>query len=227
MNKRHHILIALIIGLLMANAIIHAQETIAVVVQVKGEATVYRTNVEEGETVKRGTRLQTGDRLITGSNTHVALRFIDDASLVRISSNSTCVIEGTRENNQILKNVYLEAGTILSKIADQKGQYKVITPTSVASVKGTEFITVQSDNPGTYYYGNEGEVEISNEVGTVLLKVGFTVYVASENTPPVISQTLEGEKPTFEDDVEDEFEFEFENQSGEIRTLKFKAIKQE
>ena len=186
MNKRNYTIIALIIGLLMANAIIHAQETIAVVVQVKGEATVYRIDGEGGETVNRGTRLQTGDRLITGSNTHVALRFIDDASLVRISSISTCVIEGTRENNQILKNVYLEAGTILSKITDQKGQYKVITPTSVASVKGTEFITVQSDNPGTYYYGNEGEVEISNEAGTVLLRVGFTVYVASDNTPPVI-----------------------------------------
>ena len=104
MYKRNNLLLALAIVLLMSHSIIYAQQTIAVVIQVNGDATVYRMNGEDEETVIRGTRLQTGDGLITGFDTHVALRFIDDASLVRISSNSTCVIEGTTENNEILKN---------------------------------------------------------------------------------------------------------------------------
>jgi len=217
----------IIIGALTIGPIVHSAETLAIILKVKGSVSVYKTNTSSPENVKRGYRLEEGYKLVTGDKSFVALRFIDDASLVRIGANSTCTIQGKKENNQIFKNIMVEAGTIFTRITNQKGQFQVATPTSVASVKGTEFITDHQEPQGTYYYGEEGVLEISNDAGTATLNAGETAYVASENTAPVVRKTIEGEKPTLEDidEIEDEFEFEFENENGQKKTLKFKVIK--
>ena len=217
----------IIIGALTIGSLVHSAETLAIVLKVRGSVSVYKPNTNSPETVKRGYRLEEGYKLVTGDKSFVALRFIDDASLVRIGANSTCTIQGRKDNNQIFKNVMVEAGTIFTRITDQKGQFSVATPTSVASVKGTEFITDHHEPRGTHYFNEEGLLEISNDAGIAMLNAGETAYVASENTAPVVRKTIEGEKPTLEDidEIEDEFEFEFENEDGQKKILKFKVIK--
>ena len=67
-------------------------------------------------------------------------------------------------------------------------------------------------------------IEITNEAGTALVKKDETGYVANKDTAPVVRKTRAGEKPSFEEgDGEDIFEFEFENQDGQKKLLKFKA----
>jgi len=209
--------------ILAAAAVLHAADTIAIIVKAQGTVTMTRPNADPVE-VKRGLRLEDGDKLVTGKKSFAALRFIDDASLVRINENTICTIQGQKSNNQVAKNIYVEAGALLSRVTQLKGKFQVSTPTSVASVKGTEFIAEHKSNPGTYYFGQEGEVEVTNDAGTMSLEAGFTVYVASRTTMPEKWKTKAGEKPDFEVGAlpVDEFEIEFEDESGQKKTLKFK-----
>lgn len=230
MKRKTLLLITSVLGIFIFYTLVFASEPIAVTLKSNGKVSLYKQKVSRGSSLKRGTRLVHGDKIVTGAKSMAAVRFRDDGSLVRIRANSSCTIEGKEEKNQILKNIFLEIGTIFARITKQNSRFQVTTPTSVASVKGTKFIVDQKSNPGTFYYGEEGLIEISNKAGTALLRAGETAYVANENTAPVVRKTRKGEKPKFEDEEgsgEDEFEFEFENESGEKKVLKFKATKKE
>ncbi|MFC2088954.1 FecR domain-containing protein [Calditrichota bacterium] len=229
MKRITFLFIISIISVLLICTLVFAAEPLAVALKAKGKVSVFKGSISRSNPLKRGYRLADGDKIVTAAKSMAALRFKDDGSLVRIRANSTCTIQGKKEKNQILKNVYLEVGTIFARITKQKGRFQVTTPTSVASVKGTKLIVDQKSNPGTFYYGEEGLVEITNKAGTALLRAGETAYVANENTAPVVRKTREGEKPEFDEGEasEDEFEFEFENDAGKKKLLKFKATKKE
>ena len=115
-------------------------------------------------------------------------------------------------------------GAIFSRITKQKSSFRVTTPTSVASVKGTAYWTIQKFKGATTYFGEEGVVEISNDAGSALMRAGETGIVTSKNSKPIVRKTKLGEKPSdSDDDIPDEFEFEFEDESGNKKILKFKA----
>lgn len=206
-----------------------AAETIAVILKAKGPVNLVRGNKSSQIKVKRGFRLEHGDKIVTGKKGYTALRFIDDASLLRIRSNSTCIIRGQKEKNKVLKNIYLEVGTIFARVTKQRGKFEISTPTSVASVKGTEWITEQRMEGGTFYFGLEGIVEITNDAGTALVHEGETGYVESKGTAPITFETKDGTVPEFDEGEGDEdfFEFEFESDDGQKKLLQFKATKVE
>ena len=204
-------------------------ETIAVVLKVRGSVTVQKTGEPSTAGATRGFRLEDGHKLVAGEKSFVALRFIDDASLLRLPANSTCTIKGKMEDNRIMKNVFVEVGTVFTTIARQKGTFQVVTPTSVASVKGTKFITQHRLARGTLYFSEDGVIEVSNDAGSAIVKAGETAYVASKEASPVVRKTKPGEIPTLEEDEEvlEEFALEFEDPSGKRKTLTFGVKKEE
>ncbi len=223
--KTRNISILFLVSLLFlsfANA-----EPIAVVIKTRGKVTVTSNN---GKKLKArvGTRLYPGTKITTKKKSFAAIRFIDDGSLVRIRSNSTCTVEGKREKSGFFKNLFLEAGTLFSKIVKQKSIFRITTPTSVASVKGTAFWVKQEFKGGTYYFGEEGVVEISNKKGWALLRKGETGYVSSPSSRPIVRKTKKGEKPERKDSKTtiDELEIDFKNQKGDVKSLKFKVKKE-
>ncbi len=221
--------IGFILAAFLMTASLSAAETIAVLLKVRGTVSVTRGNQAKAVKARKGFRLQNGDKLVTGKRSFAALRFIDDKSLVRIRANSRCTINGKKQGkSQILKNVFVEVGTIFARVTRQRSSFKVSTPTSVASVKGTAFFTDQKLKGGTFYFGTEGVVEVTSDAGTALMRSGETAYVASKNSPPTVRKTKPGELPEFGEDKggADQFELEFENEDGQKKILKFKAEKQ-
>jgi hypothetical protein len=201
---------------------------VAIVVKARGNVQMVFGSSSKKMSVKAGTRLYSGSKIITQNHSFAAIKFLDDGSLVRIRPNSTCTVEAKRQKNSFFKNLFLEVGTIFSQIVKQKGVFRITTPTSVASVKGTAFWTKQEFKGGTYYYGEEGVVELSNKKGWALLRSGETGYVSSPNSRPVERKTKKGEKPKLGEDKTtiDEFELHFQNQKGESKSLRFKVKKQ-
>ncbi len=210
---------------------VYAAKSIAITIKTKGKVKIYESGKTSEKSLKRGFRLRDGDKIITSDKSYAAFRFIDDKSLVRIRSNSSCTVKGKQEeDNSIIKNIFVEIGTIFARITKQKGRFQVTTPTSVASVKGTKgIIDHRGEKDGTYYFGEEGLWEIKNKAGIAQLRSGETAFVADENTAPIVWKTRKGEKPLFEEfeGEEDEFEFEFENDTGDKKLLKFKAKKKD
>jgi len=221
--KNQRFLIFTLLFFIFSSSLVVAKSD-AVVIKAKGDVTVSKANGTSLK-AKRGTKLENGDKIKTGSNGRMAVKFIDDNSLLRIRPNSSCTINTKKEQNSVAKNIFVEVGSIFSRITKGPNtSFRVTTPTSVASVKGTSYWTVQKFKGGTQYFGEDGIVEVSNDAGTALMKAGETSIVSSKNSKPIVRKTKDGEKPTFDsDDAIDEFEFEFEDESGNKKVLKFKA----
>lgn len=203
-----------------------AKDPIAVTVKIKGTVTVQYEKTGKRENLTRGTKLYSGAIIVAKENSHAALVFVDDKSLIRIRPNSILTVNGEREKTSIAKNISLEVGTIFGQITKQKSSFQITTPTSVASVKGTSLWAQQIFKGATYYFGEEGgPTEVTNKAGSALFREEETCYVASENSKPIVRKTRPGEKPSFEDDEFsiDEFELKFENPQGDIKTLRFKT----
>lgn len=211
--------------LILALGFALAQKPVAIVKLSKGDVTISKADGKQSTKIKRGTKLYDGDKILTGKKGKVAVIFLDDKSLVRVRPNSSCTINAKKENNSMIKNLYVEVGTIFSKITSQKTKFRVSTPTSVASVKGTEWWTVQEFKGKTMFFCDEGVIEVSNDAGSALVKFLETCIVNSSKSKPIVRKTKPGEKPTFDDedfDV-DSFEFEFMNSDGKTKDLKFKV----
>ncbi len=214
--------------LLMSLGALSRAETIAVILKSEGQVQISRNNKSVASEIKRGFRLEDGDRIETKEDGQLALRFLDDASLVRVRPNSICIIHGSLEKNRIIKNIYVETGAILSSITQQKGQFRVSTPTSVASVKGTRFITDHRQTEGTYYFGEDGFVLINNEADSTSLGPGETVLVRSRTSGIEKWKTRKDEKPSFDQKpLEEIFEIDFKNDKGEQKTLRFTIRKKD
>ncbi|MBD3225748.1 MAG: hypothetical protein GF313_13550 [Caldithrix sp.] len=222
---KRYILISIILALALSVQLSIAAKPIAVIIKAKGESSIDRSSESKKQTIKLGMRLFHGDKIQTGKKGFVALKFVDDGSLVRVRSNSSLSIEGEEEEKSIVKNILMEFGSIFSRITKKRSEFRVTTPTSVASVKGTAFWTVQEFKGATRYFGEEGVVEISNESGSALLKEGETGIVTSSNSKPIVRKTQPGEKPkkSADDSSIDEFQFEIEDEEGNTQDLKFKV----
>jgi len=221
--KRFKILFTILLIAIFTGTLL-AQGPAAVIIKAKGDITIKNAASGKSINAKRGTRLSNGDKISTGKKGSLALKFLDDNSLLRVRSNSTCTINSKKEKNSVTKNIFVEVGTIFSRITSQKSSFSVTTPTSVASVKGTIFWTVQKFKGSTQYFGEEGTVEVSSDAGSALMKKGETATVTSKNSKPIVTKTKSGEGPSLGDtDAPDEFEFEFEDESGNKKLLKFKT----
>ena len=136
-------------------------DKIAVATKVKGLVEVMKVGKKEFLSLKAGSILNDGDKIRTGNSGFVAIIFIDDKSTLKIKENSEAVITGQRTTKNISKKINLDGGTIRASISKQNVDFVIQTPTSVASVKGTDFWLI-SDDSGDQVIGMEGLVSLVN-----------------------------------------------------------------
>ena len=149
------------IGLLILSTGLLAQESVAVIVKLKGTVQVTPPNSQKSSDARKGTILKDGDRLETGAASFCAIKFLDDKSLLRLKENASCVIEGKRDGDVIDKNIFVEVGAFFASLFKQRGEFKVTTPTSVASVKGTKYWVIQLGRSGpTRFVIDEGDAVV-------------------------------------------------------------------
>lgn len=197
-------------------------KAIAVVTTVRGNAELKKGEAEWAAATF-GTVLDDGDKVRTGEDGFVALIFTDDRSQLKIRPNTTLTMYGERdEDYSIAKRVNMELGELLADVQQQKGSLQVATPTSVASVKGTEFWVVVQVNGETQVLTLEGLVELLN------LSSGQTVEVSAGNQALSdlagmiqTGEITEDQIPEFiQDNLEaQEIEIRFRDDSGEEKTL--------
>lgn len=197
-------------------------DPVAVVVKSRGKVYLYHGTAKKPLQARKGQVLYGGDKLKTGAASGCALKFIDDKSLLRIKENSSCVIEGQREKEHINKNIVVEVGSFFASLFKQRGKFTVTTPTSVASVKGTKFWTIQLPDGRTVYIGLEGLVDLANDAGRVLLRSGQTATYSSRSQLPEIRLTSESEIPPLEEGYENmkSLEIEFQDANGNTKKLR-------
>lgn len=136
----------------------------AIVVFVKGSATVMKG--DEKTSLHIGDILKSGDTVNTDANSQVDLSLTEN-TMVRIRQNSVInlrEIARTVDGGERIK-LGLESGSALNHVTKlgKKDDYKVYTPTSVASVRGTSFEVQVKDGHSTITVG-EGAVHVEELV---------------------------------------------------------------
>lgn len=172
-----------LIGLLSANSVAYLSSA-------KGKVNLSRNSKEIK--FQPGDMLENKDVLMTGAESFAAYKFIDGTTNIKVFSNSEVVINSKKVGNSLNKNVKITKGSILSNVKSGGGAFQVETPTTVASVRGTGFLTKVSEEGITQITVTDGEVliEIKESGESEAVQAGKTAVIDEFGTVS-IEQTTE------------------------------------
>jgi hypothetical protein len=135
---------------------------IAVATKVNGVVEIMPVDTKDFSKLKPGTVLSDGDKIRTGNSGFAAIIFIDDKSILKLKGNSEATIAGQRTSASISKKINMDSGTVRATITKQNVDFVIQTPTSVASVKGTDFWLLSDPISGDEVIGLDGIVNLIN-----------------------------------------------------------------
>ena len=177
---------------------------IAVTTKVKGLVEIMSVGKKDFSDLKAGTILSDGDKIRTGSSGFVAIIFIDDKSTLKLKGNSEAVITGQRTAASISKKINMDSGTVRATVNKQNTDFVIQTPTSVASVKGTDFWLLTDPVTGDQIICVEGTVGLVNsETGE---DVDVTEGMSCISIPDGTLELSETDPSSIPDDPSDEQE---------------------
>lgn len=220
MKTTSRIFIVLFSILLFGYVLSQNAKEIALVIKVTGEALI-KSGESDWQKLQNGRRLHSGDFIKTGEDALVAIVFTDDKSMVKIRSNTQLQLDGERDEKSIKKTLKMTLGQVWSKINPKGSGYKIITPSGVAAVRGTEFYSIVDALGSTTIIGIEGTVSLYNQVDSVLVTAGKTGS-ADKGKAPQLRDTVGFEPWADSDDTADTLEIEFEDADGNTKKLKLK-----
>jgi hypothetical protein len=216
------LIISYILVLILAISLLaQAADAVAVVIAARGKVNLQRTQETKSQDLRKGTVLYDGDKISTAAASLCAIKFTDDKSLLRIKAKSTCTIEAKKEKDRTDKNIIVGVGTFLARLIQPKGKFTITTPTSVASVKGTEWWTIQMLDGRTMYICLDGLVDLDNDAGKFLVKEGQTAIFTGKDKTPEIRLTNPDEIPSDEEGTGNlkSLEIEFKDADGNTRKM--------
>jgi len=152
---------------------------IAVVDMVLKKPQVKRKGKERWEVLKKGDSLFSGDELRTDSGEKTSLVLSDNSVLILNSASEVSV-----ERRDRLWIIRLEKGEIFAQVVPQKEKsgFQVLTPSATITVKGTE-LNIKHRYGKTTLTVIKGEVECSNDKGSVRVNGGYQVRVRVNGKP--------------------------------------------
>ena len=155
-----------------------------------GKATVTRNGKTAG--VKSGDIIKEGDVIRTPKGGIVEVLY-DDNSKITIQQNT--VVRIGSKNVKGSSDVTVIAGEIKGKFGKlKKGVHRINTPTTVCSVRGTEFTVAVSNGGDSLVNLDEGRLDVDNAYDKVMLKEGQSIETETGNEPDVRNKKLDSDE---------------------------------
>ena len=161
----------IIIMMLATTSALEAQ-VIARLVKSEGRVHFKRLGASTfSEQAKPGAPIKNGDEIKVGEEGFAAVIYLDDRSILKVRENTKFSFMDTRNS----RTIDLTHGTVLNDIKKEgrTKDFRIQTPVSVASVKGTQFAAIVSLSGVDQFICKEGLFEVLNMVS------GETVNVAA------------------------------------------------
>ncbi|MCZ2439013.1 MAG: FecR domain-containing protein [Burkholderiales bacterium] len=171
-----------------------------------GDAQVLRRD-GRSETLRRGAPIVVGDRVQTGSNGHVHVRFIDNG-VVSVRPQSVLQVQSYHYDarnpavNEVRLRLEQGATRSISGAATEvdKSRFRLNTPIAAIGVRGTDFI-VRSDDRGVQATVADGAIVVSPLSGECLAGAlgpcaGDAVQVLSAGMGHLVAEVRPGEGRT-------------------------------
>jgi len=151
----------------------------------KGSVEVKKKGEESWIEAEDGMKLKAGDSIKTLESSRAIINYFD-GSVTRLGPKTEVLVEESAESSEqqggVLFSIKQIAGNTwhrVKKLFGGESRYKVKTPTSVATVRGTVFRIDVYENGQTIYYVFDGEIEIEPEMGEIIhLSTGEKIIVA-------------------------------------------------
>lgn len=141
----------------------------------KNDGTIIKDNL------KKGTSLFDNDRIITGSNGFAKYVYLDDGSIIKVHKNAEVYIYGSIDKRSIIKQINVSEGNVKFEVSKQgKDDFTVVTPSSVATVKGTDFWLESNEDEGDQFFGLSGLVNVQNVESNVMLQLTRNTTIISQ-----------------------------------------------
>lgn len=210
------LIVSITIGATVYLAQANENKVVAMVVKALGKA-----QAKQGKSwsnITKGSRLFSGDEVKTSGDGYAAVMFVDDKSIVKVKPNSILKIQGTYEGKSISKQLVMDVGELFVKVSKQKGSFQVATPTSVASVKGTEFWVMENAG-GTTIVGLEGLIEVTNKLTNQTSNVSAGQTGKSTKTGITVETTKEEDIPDA-GELKEEIIIRFKDADGKEKEVK-------
>ncbi|MFQ6673557.1 MAG: FecR domain-containing protein [Fidelibacterota bacterium] len=174
----------LLLFLLLAVSGLMGVDKVALTMKTTGDVRHKPVQVPDYESLRRGTALFDGELVVTGDDGLAIALFLDDKSQLKIKKNSEVEISGVREKGAIAKRVGVSYGTLKASVKKQTRDFVITTPTSVASIKGTEFWLISDPDSGDVLISIFGAIQLTNILSGA---------VHSVEPGTVVASTLDGE----------------------------------
>jgi len=191
-------------------------EEIAIVTKKNGSVK-YKKNTSKSfkNKINIGLELYNNDLLSTGSDGFIIFAYLDDGSLIKMYKNSKIYVTGDLKNKIIDKKVIIDDGVFKFDVEKQKqNEFKVVTPTSVASVKGTTFyIDIKDRND--IFYGVDGVVEILNIESNEILILSNRKKITSSDDGTILSEEIDEKDLSYLKQIQQESGVEVEEFDSE------------
>ncbi len=146
-------------------------DSVARIIKAEGIVYIKRLGMQTySEVAQIGGSINNGDAIKVGEYGFAAVTFLDDRSVVKIKPNSQFEFMDTKNT----RSLNIEFGTILNKIETENRNktFRVVSPVSVASVKGTEFAAMINPSGVDQFIGKEGLFDVFNSVSGQTVSVG-------------------------------------------------------
>ena len=204
MNRRTiFLMLFIIIGLAGAYAI----DSVAYPLKVKGGVGLTRNL--ESSALKLGDDLYNGDEIETKAESYAAIQFEDKSSIIKLFPNTILNIRTEKEGEKYNKKSLLKMGELWAKVEKGTGKFEIETSTTVASVKGTNFLLKVAEDGTIELFTFEGEVLFQNKVSSTTQSI-----LAGQKG------TISGDKPIivtpFNPEEIDEYKSEFISENFRI-----------
>jgi len=154
---------------------------------IQGEARVLEKRAGAWKLLKMDDPVFQGSRVVTDSESSVELTF-DNGSVFFLKPNTELGLRLARRkgSHHVVSDFFLDAGKTVVKIRGASGvdsRQKITTPSSTASVRGTEFRVAVNSSRSTFAEVLEGKVEISTRRRKITVKEGEGTVVGKGRAP--------------------------------------------
>ena len=168
-----------------------AQATIARVTKMRGDIRLKTINEATFSPTKSGASITSGDVINVGKESFCMIIFLDDKSVLKIREDTQFQFIDTKNT----RTLEIEFGKILSDVKkENKKDFRVETPVSVASVKGTQFWSVINRMGFDKFYGLEGMVDVFNTISGQSVPLGPGEMTISTATGQVLTSPADPEE---------------------------------
>ena len=185
-------------------------DVIARLIKVEGNVYFKRMGMETfSEKAKPGAAILNGDAIKVGETGFGAIIYLDDRTILKIRENTKFSFMETQNT----RTVDLTHGTLLNNVKSEgrTKSFRIQTPVSVASVKGTQFAAIVSQTGVDQFIGKEGLFEVLNMISGETVAVGPGQKAISNATGNLVQAPASPEDYPNDPEVEEYQEPEIED----------------